>query len=239
MISDSDLLLYHYGDGLDAAERERIRVALSAEPELDKRLRLLIQRLDAAAMIPDVAVPAHTRQRWQAAIEQAARNEAAPRRVLLNPSHWRVVGVVAAIVLVVSALIVTMKFTRDGEGTSRTPHIASNTTRPERALQWHLASAEQQLAELDATSGEERDRLIDTVIAQNRLYAIAAERSGDQRLARALRSFAPILERLAAAESGSNEPAAELAQLNFELRVMQARLAAEAATAPTADSLAL
>jgi hypothetical protein len=107
------------------------------------------------------------------------------------------------------------------------PVLAANEpSRCECGLRWHLVSAERQLAEVASTNGEERTAMIDAVIAQNRMYAIAAERAGDQRLAGALRSFTPILERLAQNEAGSNESSAEMAQLNFELRVMQARLAA-------------
>jgi hypothetical protein len=49
MITDDELLLYHYRDGLDAAERARIGAALSERPELAQRLQSLVSRLDAAA----------------------------------------------------------------------------------------------------------------------------------------------------------------------------------------------
>ena len=49
MISDDELLLYYYRDGLDAAERARIGAALSEQPELAQRLQALVARLDAAA----------------------------------------------------------------------------------------------------------------------------------------------------------------------------------------------
>ena len=58
MISDDDLLLYYYRDGLDAAERARIGAALSEQPELAQRLQGLVARLDAAAAMPEVPVPA-------------------------------------------------------------------------------------------------------------------------------------------------------------------------------------
>ena len=74
MISDDELLLYYYRDGLDAAERARIGAALSEQPELAQRLQALVARLDAAAAMPEVPVPAHTQQRWQAALERAANN---------------------------------------------------------------------------------------------------------------------------------------------------------------------
>ena len=58
MISDDELLLYYYRDGLDAAERARIGAALSEQPELAQRMQALVARLDAAAAMPEVPVPA-------------------------------------------------------------------------------------------------------------------------------------------------------------------------------------
>ena len=58
MISDDELLLYYYRDGLDAAERARIGAALSEQPELAQRMQGLVARLDAAAAMPEVPVPA-------------------------------------------------------------------------------------------------------------------------------------------------------------------------------------
>ena len=91
----------------------------------------------------------------------------------------------------------------------------------------HLASTEQQLAGLDSATPEERARLIETIIAQNRIYALAAERAGEPQLARVLRAFTPILEGLAHDRGDSS--ASSVAQLSFELRVMQGRLSAGAA----------
>ena len=73
MISDDDLLLYYYRDGLDTTERERIGAALSREPELARRLHALVAKLDSAAALPEVAVPAATQQRWMSALEGAVR----------------------------------------------------------------------------------------------------------------------------------------------------------------------
>ena len=52
MISDDDLILYHYRDGLDAAERARIGAALSEHSEIAQRMHALVSRLDAAAATP-------------------------------------------------------------------------------------------------------------------------------------------------------------------------------------------
>ena len=57
MISDDDLLLYYYRDGLDAAERARIGTALAEQPELARRLHRLVAQLDTAAAMPEVPVP--------------------------------------------------------------------------------------------------------------------------------------------------------------------------------------
>ena len=65
---------------------------------------------------------------------------------------------------------------------------------------------------------------MEAIIAQNRIYALAAERAGQPQLARVLRAFSPILETVAKGGDSS----ASLAQLSFELRVMQGRLRAGA-----------
>ena len=96
----------------------------------------------------------------------------------------------------------------------------------ENGLKVHLASTERQLAGLGDASPEDRARLIETIIGQNRMYALAAERAREPQLARVLRAFNPILEDLA--DGRSDASAADIAQLSFELRVMQARLSAGA-----------
>jgi negative regulator of sigma E activity len=249
MSSDNDLLLYHYGDGLEADERDRIDAALRAQPELAARLRALVEQLDAATSMPEAPVPTHTQERWQAALERAARNETAAgaSRPSFFSRHWRMAavasGVLIAVVVVVGLRLGSNPVVdENGRSALSTEQVASATDAPryEGGMRWHLVSTERQLARIDTASDRERAQLLDTVIAQNRLYAAAAERSGDQRLARALRSFTPILEDLAENSSGSGDSAGEIAQLNFELRVMQARLATETATtSPDAQPLTL
>jgi hypothetical protein len=103
-------------------------------------------------------------------------------------------------------------------------------------LKWHLASTEQQLASLESAGPEERARLVETIIAQNRMYALAAERAGEPQLARVLRAFAPVLESVA---KGGESSEGGIAQLNFELRVMQGRLGAAADASSDAKSTTL
>jgi hypothetical protein len=235
-ITDNELLLYHYRDGLVAAERERIAAALIAQPELTIRLQTLVAQLDAAAGVPEIPVPSQTLQRWHAALERAAAKQTAraPRSGLLNQWRWPALAAIA-----VACIAIAFQFGMHIAAERTGSRVAANSSsRCECGLKWHLASVERQLAGLSATSAEQRIALIDAVIAQNRIYAIAAEHGGDQRLAGALRAFTPILESLARSDARNGESAAEMAQLNFELRVMQARLTAEAVNSP-APSVAL
>jgi hypothetical protein len=237
MISDDDLLLYFYRDGLDAAERTRIGTALAEQPELAQRLHRLIGRLDAAAAMPEVTVPAQTQQRWRAALEQATSvpeiRQMQPHRGRFTMATW--LSAAAVMVLTIS---VVFHFARNEPaeltaevtppGTSQDAG-AAQASAYERGLKTHLASTEQQLASLESAQPEERARLVDTIVEQNRIYALAAERAGEPQLARVLRAFTPILEGL---RQNDSDPAASVAQLAFELRVMQGRLAGGTASNP-------
>ena len=227
MINDDELLLYYYRE-LDAAERARIGAAISADPELARRLHALVARLDAAAALPEVPVPAHVQQRFRDALDRAARGDgaqAATRRVF---PRWQMAAAAAAVL----ALVVTFQLLRsDPRATTR--HVVATNPTPdaggtayENGLKFHLASTERQIASLGDASPGERARIIDVIVGQNRLYALAAERAGEPQLARVLRAFNPILEDVAQGRSAST--AADLSQLSFELRVMQARLGADA-----------
>jgi hypothetical protein len=230
MISDDDLLLYHYRE-LGPADRARISTALSQQPELAQRLHALVARLDAVAALPEVPVPVQTQQRWQAALERASHeNRAAPaRRPAFTQMRWQLVA--AAVAVVAIGLVLRHVLPPAGESTTTTatqPPVeeAEPASAYENGLKFHLASTERRLASLEGASPEERARLVEAIIGQNRIYALAAERAGEPQLARVLRAFTPVLEDVA---QGRGEVTANsLAQLNFELRVMQARLSADA-----------
>jgi len=235
MISDDDLILYHYRDGLDDAERARICAAQAEQPELAQRLQRLVNRLDAVAAIPEVPVPPETLQRWRAALDRAARGEAphglttraarsASRRYTFMP--W-----LAAAATVLIAILAVLQLREDP--VAPVPQTAAVTppdtvSAYERGLQSHLANTERQLASLENATPEERARLVDTIIEQNRIYALAAERAGEPQLARVLRAFTPVLESL---QQGGGDASESVDQLAFELRVMQGRLGAAPASA--------
>ena len=131
MISDGDLLLYYYRDGLDAAERERIGSALSEQPELAARLHRLIARLDAAAMTPEVPVPAHVQERWRAALSRVTTGEAAiaekPRRETFTRLRWHMAAAAVAGVLLIVGVKVVMQSTQSGVAGSGSPTMVSIT----------------------------------------------------------------------------------------------------------------
>jgi hypothetical protein len=240
MITDDELLLYHYRDGLDAAERARISTALNEQPELAQRLQALVSRLDAAAALPEVPVPEFTQRRWQVALERAARQDQKnDTRVPHAARRWdfRWPAVAAAATVAVVALIFSQNPPVEGPVPENTYAGTTDASAAyERGLKVHLASTERQIAGLDNATPEERARLIETIIAQNRIYALAAERAGEPQLARVLRAFSPVLDDLAHDRGNSS---ASIAQLGFELRVMQGRLSAGADTSSGAPTTTL
>lgn len=235
MISDDDLLLYHYRE-LDAADRARIGAALTEQPDLARRLHTLVAKLDAAAVVPDVPVPAEIHLRWKTALErEVIRTNVGDARAARRPRpfatrQWLIAATVAGLAILLGIQFSQSPVTPLANDPAPTAE-AIDPAAYERGLKWHLASTEQKLAGLDGASPEERARLLEAISSQNRMYALAADRAGEPQLARVLRAFAPILESLS--QDGGDSSAA-LAQLSFELRVMQGRLGAEAHAA--ADS---
>jgi hypothetical protein len=228
MITDDELLLYYYRE-LDPAERARIGAALGESPELAQRLHKLVARLDAAAATPEVDVPAETQQRWMAALDAAVAREKISTPVAtanrFTTSKWLAA---AAVVLVALGLVVQLDRQPQPLEAHAPPAPLSVAHAPgsayERGLQTHLASTERQLASLESASPEERARLVQSIIDQNRIYALAADKAGEPQLARVLRAFSPVLESVA--QGNNQETADNVSQLAFELRAIQGRLAA-------------
>ena len=237
MISDDDLLLYYYRDGLDAMERARIGTALAEQPELARRLHRLVAQLDTVADMPEVAVPLHIQQRWENALDRATPAKRSGRPVMAF-RWWQAA---AAFVVAVAILVTVQLSLRSPQEQPMADAAAPAGSAYERGLRWHLASTEQRLAKLDNARPDERAQLIATIIEQNRMYALAAERANEPQLARVLRAFTPILESLA--DEPGDASASDIAQLSFELRVMQARLKAEtdpsSPAQPAADRISL
>ena len=149
MISDDDLLLYYYRDGLDATERARIGTALAEQPELAQRLHRLVAQLDTAAEMPDVPVPAHIQQRWQSALARAAHiNESAGTsaartvRRFFTAGRWQLAAAAVVVVAVARnrAGVSAVTAGADGGSRGRRPGVRVRT-RAEMASREHRAAA--------------------------------------------------------------------------------------------------
>ena len=240
MISDDDLLLYHYRDGLDAAERARIGAALSEQPELAQRLqsargaarcgrgdaRSAGARADAAALAGGAA----SAQRGEGDRARTRRAGAFFMRRALAGGRGGGRGRRAGRdrpVRDADAAPIRRKRRRRA-ATAPTSRRLGLRARAEVAPREHRAAA-RRARQRHARGTRAAHRRPSS--AQNRMYALAAERAGEPQLARVLRAFAPILESLS--QGGGESTASSVAQLSFELRVMQGRLSADAhAAAP-------
>lgn len=232
MISDEDLLLYHYRDGLRANEREAVAQALSADAALAARLKQLIAELDAATP-PTVSVPEATQRRWRAALGSPANARTTqPRKSFWKTNTAFALATVMSIAIGAVGIAFWQKYESSGTNSSATiasvtPPVAdADSGRFERSLNWYLSDTEQQLASLKQLRADERTPVLERVLVQNRLYAIAADRADEPRYARTLRSFAPVIESISGDDMDASELEAGVAQLKFELKVMQARLGA-------------
>jgi hypothetical protein len=235
MISDEQLLLYHYDDGLDANERTVIGRALSEDGTLRTRLLNLVNELDAAEP-PTIPVPRDAQQRWRNtlnALASASKHVDQKKTAIYTPAFLRRAGFAAAAMALVSVVIgLSFLRTRSDTGEPVSTNVAAankpvsdaDVERFERSLRWHLIETEQQLATFDQLNPEERSPMFEKLLVQNQLYVSAAERVDGFRYARALRGFAPVIERISHGNASPTEVDAGLAQLHFELKVIQARL---------------
>ena len=82
-IRDSDLILYHYGDGLDAATIAAITRALHESPALQQRyaaLRATLEAADAQPLPqPDAGFDERLWQRFEARLDAASAATRTPR----------------------------------------------------------------------------------------------------------------------------------------------------------------
>jgi hypothetical protein len=226
MISDEELLFYHYGDGLGVSERDNIAKALATDAALAARLKQLIAELDAATPRA-VSVPEASQQRWRAALATAANARSQRNAPSAAKSFWKMNTAFALAAVLSIAVGITFWQKQDSS-----PMIASvkpavgdaANARFERSLNWYLSDTEQQLASLKQLRVDERTPVLERVLVQNRMYAIAADRADEPRYARALRGFAPVIESISGADTDTSDLEAGIAQLKFELKVMQARL---------------
>ena len=225
MISDDELLLYHYDDGLDAVRRAEITLRLRSELHLARRYQQLRAQLSALPA-PSLAAPSAAAQaRWRLRLDQRAAAAAAPPR----SGNWRLAFAGATLVLL-GVAIGTRLSEQSGVAAPATVDVAA-TRDPTaaspafaRGVNSYLGDARLLLAELPADDPQRRRELVDSIIEQNRVYARAALAQGDDRLARALRAFEPVLLAMADMPVADGGDDGARAQIDFELGILQTKL---------------
>jgi hypothetical protein len=244
-ISDEDLILHHYRDGLDPARIAQIDDALFASAQLRER-QAAIQRMLAEVDAQPVPTPdADFSARLWRQLEPRlfARTPITPRdswrdrlHAWLNPP--RVAWAAAACVV---ALAIGVGFYA-GRRSAPAPDVIAQQRADDAALRIldayvsaHLRATEGVL--LTASNSDSADlldgnrELAATLVDANRLYARAATRAGNTRLADFLRQLEPVLISLANPPSSAPIKANEglrdylrATDLLFQVRATQARL---------------
>ena len=225
-ISDDDLVLYHYRDGLDATRTAEIEAALAASGALRERygaVERAIAHFSEEEPPSDPDLSARLWRRLAPQLEDAGlftkKSTTFERlRTLFAQPTLRMAFAGAAILIVAIGL----GFLVGRQTVTVAPLSASNDANAAaaRVLEAYVA------ANLRATEGvlltasnsgdvsllEGNRELAQSLVESNRLYALAAARAGDARLANFLRQLEPVLLSLA------NQPGSATIQSSEDLR---------------------
>jgi len=227
-ITDDDLVLYRYRDGLDAERIEQIAAALAESPALRERyaeIERAIAHFDSQEIQPDPDLGARLWQQLSPQLEEAGVVATSSRGMLdrlrewLAPPQARFAFAMAATVLVA----IGIGFLVGRETVTAPPQVASSNeveAAAARVLEAYVA------ANLRATEGvlltasnsgdasllEGNRELAQSLVESNRLYALAAARAGNTQLAAFLRQLEPVLLSLA------NQPGTATLQSSEDLR---------------------
>ena len=227
-MNDQTLTLYYYRE-LSLAERREVEAALEADAALADRYRVLREELDGLVTSDAPAAPSHLVARWHDLIDRAATPEPVtvlqPRRSFHFGSFFWGAAVAASLAVGIAIGV----FVSGDDPTTATPvaHTGAPTDTSaafSRGLLVHFRDSREQLATIDPGMNGERQRLIQSIIDQNRLFERMARQNDAGDLARVLRAFEPVLVRLAADDVSPEEAAKLRAQLSFELGVVLTKL---------------
>jgi hypothetical protein len=248
-ITDDDLVLYHYRDGLDADRIAQITAALASSQSLRERYAAIERAVanfgrDEIAPDPDFSARLWRQLEPQLEREGVISNRNIPqpsalerlRAWLTPPQLWpafaaaSVLGVAISVGFVVgrhSATVSTPIASTDAdEAAARVldAYVASNLRATERVL---LTASNSD----DASLLEGNRELAQSLVESNRLYALAAARDGNTRLANFLRQLEPVLISLANQPGDATVQSSEdlrqfldATDLLFQVRATQARL---------------
>jgi hypothetical protein len=230
-ITDDDLVLYHYRDGLDADRIAQIAAALAASETLRKRyaaIELAVAQFGQDEIAPDPDLSNRLWRQIEPQLEQAGVVTAPARlptqnmwdrvRDWLTPAQlWP--GLAAAAVLGVA---VSVSFLAGRQSVTVSPPVASTEADAAAArvldayVAANLRATERVLLTAsnsdDASLLEGNRELAQSIVESNRLYALAAARAGNTKLATFLRQLEPVLISLA------NQPGSAAVQSSEDLR---------------------
>jgi anti-sigma factor RsiW len=240
-ISDEDLVLHHYRDGLDPGELERIDAALAASAELRARRDALLRVFAEVDALPaPVADAGFERRLWRALEPRLAVR--APRaswldrvRDWLDPPRLAWAGAFALALVAGAAFYAGRQSAPGPDEVAQARADATAMRVLDAYVAAHLRATEGVL--LTASNSDSRElldgnrELAASLVDANRLYARAAARAGNGQLADFLRQLEPVLISLA------NQPASTPVKGNeglrdylrstdllFQVRATQARL---------------
>jgi len=256
-ITDDDLVLYRYRDGLDAERIAQIAATLETSPALRERYAAIEQAVANFGqddIAPDRDLSARLWERIEPQLEQSGlistpasariaakvpkQNFSDRLRAWLAPSQlWP--GFAVATVLF--AAIGVAFFAGRQSATVSPPIVASTETdaAAARVLDAYVAANLRATERVLLTASNSEDasllegnrELAQSLVESNRLYALAATRSGNARLANFLRELEPVLMSLANQSGSATVQSSEdlrhfldTTDLLFQVRATQAGL---------------
>ena len=247
-ISDDDLVLYHYRDGLSAERHVEIATALDASAELRQRYASIERALSGVDMLPEPEPDAGFNERLWRRLEPRLARPVAKRIVTstwrdrlhaihawLSPPRLAFAGAAAI------AIAIGIGFYAGRQSAPPAPALVESQADAAAArvldayVAAHLRATE---GVLMTASNSESTELLDgnrelaaSLLESNRMYALAAARAGNTQLADFLRQLEPVLIALAnPSPTPSVQPSEGLREylrttdLMFQVRAAQARL---------------
>ncbi len=222
-ISDDTLLLYHWQEDLNEAERTVVEQALHEDAALRARLAQLMSDLSRLAPT-GIVLPEGAMARWGAALNRAASTpQRASRR---SRWAWGRAWSFGLAGMATAALLFSLQ---------PAPPAPAPSPGAERLARWQLDDTRRAVQALAGLDPARRGLALDALLAQHRSQVAAAERAGAPALARKLRALTPVLAGL----RNDTDEAAALAQLGFEIQVIQAQLGPRGDAAWRAREIAL
>jgi len=238
-ISEQQLILYYYDDGLTPQEKQAISRALQTDAMLAARYRDLFNSLNELQVETHEATPTHIKPQWHELIGREAQLERQSLQKLERPQHWLgwaaslatmlVLGIAVGIWLqpATTSLQVPERGLVELSPKGQTPKLQPaeiGSTAFTRAVQFYLDGQQTELAGMGDKGAEANQLILLQIIAQNRLIERAAVANNAPELARLMRAFEPVLFKLADKSTSPDESAALQRQLAFELQAVLTKL---------------